>query len=95
MKFEAYSHDTVAELLDFIAQHEEFESVRSIRNVTSDDIQAILREIAGQLREEAKNSPIMRKSQIRQQDLTYKTNQVISKLTPQEEEILFKSFKIS
>lgn len=95
MKFEKYSYETVAELLAFLADHESFDSIRTVKNVSSDDIRELFHDMAGQLRDQAKNTPIMRKSQLQQKDLAYKTHQVISKLTPQEEEILFKTFKIS
>ena len=95
MKFEKYSYETVAELLAYLAENESFDSLRAVKNVTTDELRELLQDMASQLREKAKDTPIMRKSQLQKKDLAYKTHQVISKLTPQEEEILFKTFKIS
>lgn len=95
MKFAKYSPDTIAELLIHLAEHETFPSLKGTKNFSDADVKEIFNDMAGQLMEESKDIPIMRKSQVKQQDLPYKTHKVISKLSPQEEEILFKTFKIS
>jgi hypothetical protein len=95
MNFKNYSQDMVAELLVYLADHENFDSIKTLKNISKQDVVALFQDMAGQLKEHSLKQPLMRKSHVKQEDLTDKTSKVIAKLTPQEEEILFKSFKIS
>ena len=95
MKFSKFTADTVAELLVHLADHESFASLKGLKHVSKSDVQTVLLEIAGNLKESGAQQPLMRKSQLGQKDLAQKTTQAISKLTPKEEEILLKSFRIS
>jgi hypothetical protein len=95
MKFSQFSCDTVAEVLTYLADHEEFSSIKPSKSLGKSEIKTIFYEIAAHLREESKNSPMLKRASLRQKEFTDQTHSVISKLTPQEEETLFKSFKIS
>ncbi len=94
MKFSKFSGETVAELLVYLAEHEDFGSIKTLKAIQKKDVVEILRELAGQLQDQAGLEPIMRTSQMTQKHLDSKTTQVIAKLTPQEETQLLKSFKI-
>lgn len=95
MKFTKFSSDMVAELLTHLADYEKFASLKGINNVTKIDIQTMLGELAEQVRATSDRQPIVRKSQLSNKDLAQKTSHAISKLTPKEEELLLKSFRIS
>lgn len=95
MKFANFSQEAVAELLIYLADHEDFKSIQDMKNITKGDVKNMLAELAEHLKEKAEKQPIMRKSQLKQKQLGVNTSQVISKLTPKEEEILFQSFRIS
>lgn len=95
MKFSKFSPDIVAELLVHLADHEAFVSVKDMPTITAADVQNMLVELADEVRANSGKEPLMRKSQLNQKDLTSRTTQAISKLTPKEEDQLFKSFRIS
>lgn len=95
MKFSKFSPDIVAELLVHLADHEAFASVKDMPTITAADVQNMLVELADEVRANSGKEPLMRKSQLNQKDLTSRTTQAISKLTPKEEDQLFKSFRIS
>ena len=94
MKFKKFSPNTVAELLTFLAEHENFESTREIKNISREDVRLVFSEISTQLKEVAQKQPVLNKFELKKEILTEKTNQVLSNLAPHEEEALFKSFKI-
>lgn len=95
MKFSKYSVDMVAELLEYMADHEDFADLRGIVNLSKSDIQTVLTELAQQVRAQGGKEPLLRRSQINQSDLTANVSQVISKLSPKEEEQLLRSFRIA
>ncbi|MCP5464948.1 MAG: hypothetical protein H7A33_07995 [Deltaproteobacteria bacterium] len=90
-----YSAETVAELLIHLAQNENFSSLKNIGAFTKKDVTAILNDLASDLKEQASKQPLTTRESVKQSDLTDNVHRVISKLSPQEESILFKSFKIS
>lgn len=94
MKFSKFSGETVAELLVYLSEHEDFASLKNLKSIQKKDVVDVLRELAGQLQEQANQQPIVRKSQVTNKDLGSKTSTVIAKLTPDEENRLLKSFKI-
>lgn len=85
----------VAELLIYLADNENFDSLKGLKTISKQDVVALLQDMAGQLKEHSLKQPLMRKSHVKQEHLTDKTSKVIANLTPQEEDVLFKSFKIS
>lgn len=94
MEFSKFSGETVAELLVYLSDHEDFNSLKGLKTIQKKDVVDVLRELAKQLQTQAEQAPIVRKSQVTQKDLGSKTSTVISKLTPDEENRLLKSFKI-
>jgi hypothetical protein len=95
MKTSQFTPDTIAELLVYLADRETFPSLKSLKNWSKQDVKTVFEELAANLRQSASKEPIVRKSQINAQEFNDKTRKIINKLTPQEEEILLKSFKIS
>ena len=94
MKFSKFSGETVAELLVYLSENEEFASLKTLKAIEKRDVVEVLRELSGQLHAQAEKQPIVRKSQVTNKDLGSKTTNVIAKLTPDEENRLLKSFKI-
>lgn len=95
MKFSKFSTDMVAELLVYLADHDKFESLKGFRDISRADVQNVLEELAEQVQQSGERQPLVRKTQLSDKELAQKTTQVISKLTPREEEILLRSFRIS
>ncbi len=95
MQFKKYSPDTVAELFLYLADHEKFTSLAKLKEFSRADVSGIFREIAEQLLEHVKNVPAISKKSFRGNDIPDSLNKVIANLSPYEENILFKSFKIS
>lgn len=94
MKFSKFSGETVAELLRYLSQNEEFVSLKGLKTIQKKDVVELFQELASHLQDQALQQPIVRKSQVSNKDLGSKTSNVISKLTPDEEDRLLKSFKI-
>lgn len=95
MQFKKYSPDTIAELLIYLADHEKFSSLAKLKEFTRAEVSQIFRDMADQLLEHAKNQPLVNKQALRNQEIPDSLNKVIANLSPYEENILFKSFKIS
>ncbi|MBU0506033.1 MAG: hypothetical protein ABII18_07715 [bacterium] len=94
MEFKKYSPETIAELLIYIADHEQLACVDSLNSFTKAEVRHVMHELANNLKEIAGAHPITRRETVKS-DLTDNVFKVISKLSPQEENLLFKSFKIS
>lgn len=94
MKFSKFTPEMVSELLVHLADHERFSSLKPL-HLAKGDIQNMLHEIADQIKEVTQNGPVVNRSQIKKEDFTSQTSRVISHLSPLEEDILLKSFKIS
>ena len=94
MKFSKFTPEMVSELLLHLADHERFSSLKPL-NLTKDDIQTMLHEVADQIKEATQDGPVVSRSQIKKKDFASQTSRVISHLSPLEEDILLKSFKIS
>lgn len=90
-----YSLETASELLMYLAEHEEFSSVRKLRELGQDEVRGILRDVAENLKQEAGKQPLVSRKQLRPRDLPNRLSKVIENLTPQEENTLFKTFRIS
>ena len=95
MKFSRFSHDMVAELLVYLAENEEFVSTRKIRDIGRSDIQTMLHEIADEMRKLSEQQPVLNRTEIRKNALSDTTQEVISNLSPQEENMLLRSFRIA
>lgn len=95
MKFKNHNPETVAELLVHLADNEAFASIKQLKSWNKQEIVTILYELSDLLKEESKTGSMLNRAQLRQKDFGFKTTEVISQLSPQEEDVLFKSFKIS
>ncbi|HLD43835.1 MAG TPA: hypothetical protein VJC18_00250 [bacterium] len=95
MEFKKFSPEVVAELLIFLADHEDFNSINGLAPITKQEVKGLLKEIADNLKEHLDKQVVSRKETVKQSDLTDNVYKVISRLTPHEENQLFKTFKIS
>ena len=93
MKFKNFSQDVVAELLLHLAENEDFSSIKSLKAFTKEEVVEILNEISIGLKNEItlEAGP---KVDFNNFDLSTQAQSLISCLSPREEMILFKSFKI-
>lgn len=95
MKFSKFSHDMVAELMVHLAENESFVSIHKVKDVSRSDIKTLFYEIAEEVKKISDTLPVVNRSEIRKSDLSDSTHDVISHLSPQEENILLRSFKIA
>lgn len=85
--------DTAAELLKYLAEHEDFRSIEALGagDVTSVEIKALLRELANQLAVEA--SEMRASYDVKSCGiLSKKSKNIISCLSPREEKSLLSAF---
>ncbi|HBF12738.1 MAG TPA: hypothetical protein DDW49_05025 [Deltaproteobacteria bacterium] len=95
MKFKDLSPEAVAELLNFLADHEEFESLKNLKGIfTREEVAGILKEVSVQIRTQASEEEPVQKPDYSEQSLSPKAMSLISSLSPREEMLLFKSFKL-
>lgn len=94
MKFQHITKQAVSELLFYLAEKEEFSSVKKIQGINKKDVVEILKEIAVQLKNEMADEGPNQKSNAEGFNLSPKALSLVSCLSPREELLLFKSFKI-
>ena len=94
MKFKNVTKEAVCELLLYLADQEEFESLKSLKSFTKEEVQEVLREIVVQLREELTEEGGNQRPHYQEYNLSPKALSLISCLSPREEMLLFKSFKL-
>lgn len=94
MKFTQMSREAVCELLVFLAENEEFPSVKALKNLSTEEVSQALTELAEGLRSEAAAEEPAAKANYNTRELSEKTLNLIGSLSPKEEMLLFKSFKI-
>lgn len=95
MEFKKHSSDTVAELLIYLADHEDFSSLKGLKEFSKSEVKNLFHELANHLKEVSVNEPLLRKETVKNRDLTDNMHKVIAKLSPHEENLLFRSFRIS
>lgn len=95
MKFSKFSNEMVAELLTHLADHEKFASLKGLRDISPSDVQELFYELSSSLKENSQNQPVVSRAAVNKKDFSATTNQVISHLSPNEEDMLLKSFKIA
>lgn len=88
------SREAVTELLLFLAENESFASLSALKGLTVEDVQEVIRELALQLKEEVTEEGAPQRPQYSSFKLTPKAMALISALSPREEMLLFKSFKL-
>ena len=95
MKFKNFTHEMVSEILRHLADNEKFSSLKETSAIKNTDVKELFYDMAQQLDDMAKETPVMRKSQLHRGELSNTTQEVISSLSPNEENMLFKSFRIA
>lgn len=95
MKFKNFTKEAVCELLLYLAENEEFQSVKSLKGIKKEDVYGVLQEIADQLKQEVTGEEgLNQRPHYPDFNLSPKAMALISSLSPREEMLLFKSFKI-
>lgn len=94
MKFKNHSHEAISELLLLLAEKETFDSLKGLREFKQEEVSDILKEIAIALKEESLTEGGGNKADLSSFELTSQALSLISSLSPREETILFKSFKL-
>ncbi len=94
MQFQDYSKEAVCELLLFLADHEDFSSLQATEGFHKKDVKDVLKQIAAQLRHELAEDLPPQRPQYNQLSLSTKAMSLVSCLSPREEMLLFKSFKV-
>lgn len=89
------SREAVTELLLFLADNEAFPSLSGLKGLTREDVSEVLREMAFQLRDEVTDGDgSSQRPQYSSFKLSPKAMALISALSPREEMLLFKSFRL-
>lgn len=95
MIFKEFAKEAVSELLIYLADNEDFKSLKGVSAFTQSDVRRILRELAQQLKEEENlETNNEKRPQYDDLELSSQAMALISSLSPREELLLFKSFKI-
>lgn len=94
MKFSNISKEAVSELLNYLAEHEEFTSMNALRAFSKQEIREVLYEISRQLKSEVIEEGPHQRPHYPDYHLSPKALALISCLSPREEMLLFKSFKL-
>ncbi len=95
MKVQVMPKQTAAELLLFLAEHEEFSSVSKLLEdgITVEEVHALFREIAAELLRESALELKDKKYDLKKDShLTPQSKQIISYLSPHEETTLLEAF---
>lgn len=95
MELKNYTKDAVAELLVYLADNEDFKSATKLKSFTKKDIKSVLRELADSIKTDSAKDALVHKNELSQKDFSANLNKVVSSLSPHEESLLFKSFRIS
>lgn len=93
MKFKNLTHEAVCELLLYLAEYEDFESIKRLNGLKKEMVREIFQEIAAQLRQEM-NSETTARPDYSHLNLSSEALSIISSLSPREEMLLFKSFRL-
>jgi len=95
MDLKSMPKETASELLLFLSESENFESVREllVGDVTTEEVRGLLREIATQLQKEVFESS-KEEEPLKNVRLTKEAKEIISYLSPHEERSLLSAFGI-
>lgn len=94
MECKTMPKETAAEVLQFLSEHEDFRSIADLigEDLAVEEVRALLRELAAELRREAAASPRTTYDVGRCQYLTGSAKQIISCLSPMEEKTILSAF---
>ena len=94
LQFQKLSKEAVCELLSFLQENEEFSSLKSLKGISKQDVRGVLEEIVTQLQKELIEEMPAQKPNYSDHSLSSDAMSLISCLSPREEMLLFKSFKL-
>lgn len=94
MKFKNVSNEAVVELLKYMAENQDFDSVRKTRRFNNEDVSNILNELAQYVSNSNESDVLIERKNLKSADITSNIKKVVSGLNPDEEKQLFSSFKI-
>lgn len=93
MKFKHMNPDAVCELLIHLAEHEDFKSIKAL-GLKEDDVRDVLHEMAAQLKLAITAETSGTRPDYSQLNLSTEAMSLLSSLSPREEMLLFKSFRL-
>jgi hypothetical protein len=95
MTFKKYEPEMVCEFLLMLAEKGDFDKITSeFKDIRDDDIRMILKEVSEYLSKRLVEEIPSQRPQYSHLNLSQKAMSVVSCLSPREEMILFKSFKV-
>jgi hypothetical protein len=94
MKFSKATKEAVTELLTYLAEQENFKSFSTAHGFDKEEIKEVLLEIAVQLKKEASEEMPNQRVNYNEFELSPKALSLISCLSPREEMLLFKTFRL-
>lgn len=94
MKFKNVTKEAVCELLFYLAEKEDFSSIKKLKGFNQEEVAEIIRELAIQLKNQVADEGPNQKANSEEFNLSPKALSLISCLSPREELLLFKSFKL-
>lgn len=94
MKFSKATKEAVTELLTLLADQEDFKSLSAAQGFEKEEIKEVLLEIATQLKKEADEEVPSGRVNYNDFEFTPKALSLISCLSPREEQLLFKTFRL-
>ena len=94
MRFKDVTKDAVCELLFYLAENEDFCSLSKLKTFSKSEVSEIIKEIAFQLKSEMADEGPQQKQNNSNYGLSSKALSLVSCLSPREELLLFKSFKL-
>lgn len=94
MKLKNFDSEIAYQLLMYLADNETFPSLAKFKEVKKSEVAEMLKEIAQSIKQSAQAEATVQRTQLDESDLSAKTMSVLSQLSPKEEMILFKTFKL-
>lgn len=94
MKLKNISNETASELLLYLVEHEDFPSLKGLKTFSKEEVIEILKEISLMLKEASVQEAGFQKADVSGFELSSQALSLISCLSPREETILFKSFRL-
>lgn len=94
MKLEQISNEALAELLLYLAENEEFQSVKRLKGFSVADVKGVMMALAEQIKKIKPEPEGPHRPQYDKLQLSPKALALLSSLSPREEMLLFRSFKV-
>lgn len=91
MKLKRYSKAEAIEILTYLADEDPFLSLRQARDIKVDQVRELLKELAQHLETEVDPD----QTDFEHEGISTQAKQILSTLSPREERLLVKSFKLN